>query len=318
VTLILTLVSRRFVLQVSDRMISSGGKALYPGSNKNVIYLARDALVSFGYSGLARLGQTPSDDWIARQITGVSDWGPPPIPWMMQSRVPQWLDIGLAVQHVTRGLTEEFMKAVSPGVRSLPHEVIIAGWQWKWGGSRARPIAWTISRRSDGTFVSESYFPRHHYGSHFFFASTPSSAMQAEQVRKAAAQLGAGAAADHRAAEALLVETIRRVAAQRPGVVGPHCMSIQIYPPRVSVRFVPDPGLTEERSLPAPLDKLGVTFAIGTAPVRDVRQAAPVGGVYAPWMVLGDRFVVSHSFMPVGAGPLSYVCGPFEVVVAGP
>ena len=268
-------------------MLSQADKPLYPASNKNVIYLARDAFVAFGYSGLARLGLTPTDDWIARQLAGVADWGPPPTPWMSQVRLPQWLDIGRAVQRLTDRLNDAFTNQVSLGLQNFPHEVIVAGWQWKWRGSRARPIAWTISREDGESFVCETHFPRHEYGPGFIFGAIPSSANKTDAVQEARQALQAGAALDHHAAETLFVEVIRRVASERPGVVGPHCMSIYIYPPRAEVRFIPDSRLVEERSLPGPMQKLGVTFAIGPAPVDDTLEAAPVGGVYAPWMVLG-------------------------------
>lgn len=49
-TLHLTQVSYLYTLQVGDRLISGGIND--PLANKNIIYWARDAIVTLGYSGL--------------------------------------------------------------------------------------------------------------------------------------------------------------------------------------------------------------------------------------------------------------------------
>jgi hypothetical protein len=48
-TLILTYASARYVLQVTDRLVTQGGKIFDPLANKNLIYVARDAIVTVGY-----------------------------------------------------------------------------------------------------------------------------------------------------------------------------------------------------------------------------------------------------------------------------
>lgn len=67
-TLILTLVTPSQVLQVSDRLVTRGTSRFDEFANKNVIFLAKNALVTIGYSGLAYLDGVPTDHWLAEQI----------------------------------------------------------------------------------------------------------------------------------------------------------------------------------------------------------------------------------------------------------
>jgi hypothetical protein len=61
---------------VGDRLVSSvkGGKVSEhdPRANKQVIVIARDALASIGYTGLAYLGDRPTDDVLAEVAAGSS------------------------------------------------------------------------------------------------------------------------------------------------------------------------------------------------------------------------------------------------------
>src|SRR5262245_32888941 len=102
-TLHLTQISNRYTLQVSDRLVSGGVQD--PLANKNLIYWARDALVTIAYSGLAyELSRsdhnTPTDEWIAEILRG----GPIPRgpdgvrPASFGSdKISGWLDVGQSI-----------------------------------------------------------------------------------------------------------------------------------------------------------------------------------------------------------------------------
>jgi hypothetical protein len=72
VTLILTVATRGFVLQVSDRLVTKHQwrHTHDPASNKKIIFITQDSLVTIGYSGLAYFGSTPTDEWLAGQLSG--------------------------------------------------------------------------------------------------------------------------------------------------------------------------------------------------------------------------------------------------------
>src|SRR6476469_5543563 len=73
-TLVLSYITRGYAFQVSDRLltrrIGTSQKQFDVLSNKNVVYLARDALVSLGYTGWAYLDGIPTDQWIAQKLAG--------------------------------------------------------------------------------------------------------------------------------------------------------------------------------------------------------------------------------------------------------
>jgi hypothetical protein len=113
-TLHITLTSNRFILQLSDRLVSVQRRgSLTPfdeTANKTVIYFARDGWVSIGYTRLAYLGGIPTDQWIAEKLIGEelsSQRGPSggiPI-GLVAGPVYRWFDIGLAKQVLQRGVT---------------------------------------------------------------------------------------------------------------------------------------------------------------------------------------------------------------------
>jgi hypothetical protein len=71
VTQVLTWGCPNYFVQVSDRLVTGGSRS-DPCANKTVVYRARDALVSIGYSGIAYVDQTPTDDWIVEHLWGNS------------------------------------------------------------------------------------------------------------------------------------------------------------------------------------------------------------------------------------------------------
>jgi hypothetical protein len=66
-TLIVAHVARYGVIHVSDRLLTERGTArpLDAFSNKALLYLCADAIVAIGYTGLAYIGDSPADVWIA-------------------------------------------------------------------------------------------------------------------------------------------------------------------------------------------------------------------------------------------------------------
>jgi hypothetical protein len=73
VTLVLSLMSDRYVVQVSDRRLTwSDGRTAEDRENKTV-FLCNFA--AFGYTGLARLGTAPTHEWIAEMLNRPGDIG---------------------------------------------------------------------------------------------------------------------------------------------------------------------------------------------------------------------------------------------------
>jgi len=131
-TVILTVqASPIFILQLSDRLVSvsqgSGGpaKPFDALSNKTAVYRANDAIVSIGYTGVAYLGDLPTDEWIAQVL-----WGEPlpePGPWggipMRIRGKPIVRDIGTAIHKLKSELESLPLKERGPIA------ITIAGWK---------------------------------------------------------------------------------------------------------------------------------------------------------------------------------------------
>jgi hypothetical protein len=73
-TQILTAACPHYVIQVSDRLLTKACgtdvREFDPIANKTVVFRARDAIVTIGYSGIAFVGSMPTDDWIAQTLWG--------------------------------------------------------------------------------------------------------------------------------------------------------------------------------------------------------------------------------------------------------
>jgi hypothetical protein len=95
VTLVLTAVAPNFVVQVSDRLVTDAGsgKVLDPVTNKTVIYLARNAHVTIGYSGLAYIEGITTDRWIAQILRDQDLEQPGGRGLMMMGAAPSVFDI---------------------------------------------------------------------------------------------------------------------------------------------------------------------------------------------------------------------------------
>lgn len=150
-TLVLSELSRRWVLQATDRLVSRNGKPFDALANKNVVFLARDGIVVIGYTGLAYLDDPPvtTDSWIARHLApGLSPQDEGEGALQVVGYPPgRWPDLGKALLTLGADLTSLFERNRSFGSPSL--QLVAAGWQWKatgwrWNLARSRPILWWV------------------------------------------------------------------------------------------------------------------------------------------------------------------------------
>lgn len=148
-TLVLTLVTTRYVMQVADRLVTTDGKRFDPASNKSLIYLARNAIVTIGYSGLAYLDGIPTDEWIAQKLWGRElprhDDGRA-VGHVLGGELRQSLDIGRAIERVRSG-SQNALRKDRGALKARFLQIVLAGWQWRRMGSRTicRPILHSIS-----------------------------------------------------------------------------------------------------------------------------------------------------------------------------
>ena len=292
-TLILTLASIHYILQVGDRLVTlhPGGKTFDPMSNKNVVYLAKDAIVSIGYSGPAYLDDVPTDQWIAQKLRGEDFAGDR---WAMHmGRASRWFDIGQSVELLRQQCEGAFARLPDP----VSLELVIAGWQWR--RRHARPIVWEITNTASDPRVFEKTAPNRHWylekPNRFAIYSTPNNNPLSDYDFQAVGERLKSAYSAEQSLS-LLVDTIRLAARKMP-IVGPHCMSILLPPPgfrKVLVRYLP--ATAQE------------------ATISTAQKEVTVPAAFCPGIV-GPQIAVRPSIL-VGAWQVQL--GPFEVTLEAP
>lgn len=258
-TLILTCATPRFVVQVSDRLVTRGGKAFDPASNKAVIYQAENATVAIGYSGLAHIEGLPTDQWIAEKLRYAGSLNPIPEP---QPR----LELGRVEHHMDLGQSLSMLRTECERVyRSMPSnqrerlQISIGGWQLRRRGHRftARPILHLLENGLDAPHRSdfkEKALPRYwHYSrdGDLYLVTIPDGHFTTAQRKQFFAEVrcvrNATSLTD------LMVATVRNVAQRVTDLVGGDCMVILMPPPSsqaINAKYVPG-GLNGESMGPA-------------------------------------------------------------------
>jgi hypothetical protein len=301
VTLILTYVSPLLAVQVSDRLLTfpADGTAFDHASNKTLVYIARDAVVTIGYSGDAYMYRTPTDQWLAELLTGLPLTGSGPRGGgvaMHFGRRERSLDIGQSVELLRRRCSTWW--TLFRWSAQQPPRFVIAGWQR--GRRRWRPVLWTI--RYDARFDvyrSEASYPRHAWAEGFCrLTAVPERAPISDaEWHNAVLHLHKRLPADE--VVGILLSLIRS-AAGRSSFIGPDCMSTAIYPPHwnpsAHVRYLP---VHEARF------------------IDDIFSSPPkaLPATFSPWIIT-PRLVQPPS---ITVGPtLDVVAGGFRVVIDGP
>jgi hypothetical protein len=73
-TLILGIYTNWHAIQVSDRLVRLATAPPLPYdtlANKTVVYFARRGVLSISFTGIAYIGRTPTDQWVAEKLSGI-------------------------------------------------------------------------------------------------------------------------------------------------------------------------------------------------------------------------------------------------------
>ncbi|MGH2587931.1 MAG: hypothetical protein ACRDJE_23670 [Dehalococcoidia bacterium] len=285
---------------MSDRLVTRApdGTVFDPASNKNVVYLAQDAVVTIGYSGAAYMYRTPTDQWVVETLTGLplAGSGPRGSIAMHFGRRQRALDIGRSVEMLTNRCST-WWKLFQWKIQQPP-QFMIAGWQR--GRRRWRPILWSIKydRRFD-VYRREQRYPRHAWAEgRCDLAVVPQGVpILQDEWQDFVQRFRPQWPPDEM--EQAFVSVIRSAARYIPQI-GPDCMSILIYPPHAApvarVRYLP---VTQ------------ATF------IEDIVSSPPIAipAGFSPWLLtLG--MVLPPSLMVTG--PMSAVCGDYHVILEAP
>jgi hypothetical protein len=302
-----------YVMQVSDRRLTerTSGRQFDALTNKNVIFRARDGLVSICYAGPAYLEHVSTDTWIACKLAdedigaylGGEKVG------MRMGSLPKkpWLDIGQAVDLLRREL----------GALNLVDrlDVMVAGWQECKRGMR--PICWAIEARGT-TATAESPLHRYwHYerspdGGRYYYVveipGDPGAWLSPSQLEFLIWLLRLAVSSQETAVRRLIWAV--RCVAGRTSAVGADCMCILLpnpnKQPELFVRYEP---VTEGRAIITG-GKRGVEVPAAFTPwyVGPRIHAPPrtIGGGGVGLMLNHIRVIELTPPMPKGTGLLSF------------
>jgi len=243
-TLILARASAEFVLQVTDRLVSLNQKPFDKLANKNILYIASNAVVTLAYTGEAYLDNIPTDHWIAQKLLGF-EIDPANPPAMAAGQNGSKRDIGQSFRILTDELDRQDPK------KRLSLLVSVQGWQWNSRG-RLRPLVGHITRMPSRNSFDVHFEQRDWYLKGAQTISAPYANIGIEELTELSNQLRDK---QPKEAEVLLVDKIRQISNTNTWV-GPHCISVllpQLSNPNIFVRYhTADPSvLSNQQALEA-------------------------------------------------------------------
>ena len=256
---------------MADRLVTKRGKEHDRFADKTILFCATNCILSIGYTGLAYVGEKPTDQWIVEQLTRVID----DRPMAIRSGSFDHVDVGRALARIH--------DAFERYPAQLPHAwrkywadaaVFTGGWQWTSRG-HSRPILASITNNPSDTSCQLEYAERHWYvgkGEQVRLWGGPLENAPGEDRTQLRNRLAEVKTRDD--VEQALVHFIRNVA-NRNRLVGQNCMSILLSPPRF--------GIARVRYMPriAPDDD-------------DLSDVASVA--YTPWIV-GENLILALSLI---------------------
>jgi hypothetical protein len=226
-TLIFTKVSRQYVLQVSDRLVTQSYTKFDELANKSIIFCALNGILVISYTGHAFIENIPTDQWISEILIGerfLNDDKPPALGCLKT----KYLYTGPALNSIKESLSN-----VGNNKKSWidkPFYLSIAGWLWAPKG-KIRPVMGSLGKSSGTTMFKFRYKPRYWFsGNRFTISAIPGSNCRKGTLQDLANQLPDKNIDE---AEKILSDKIIEVSNYNP-VVGPDCMSISIPPPQLA------------------------------------------------------------------------------------
>ena len=196
-----------------------------------------------GYSGIAFIGNVPTDQWIAEKLIGkpFDRTRKPPAFWTGKVLDPL-LDIGQSLELLKKcfdqALTTEIRKDWRKYWEANSFDLMIAGYQWNRKG-RVRPILAWLGKSTDSKTFELVWEPRDWYlGRRFNLGVIPAENVSPAHIRFVAEELSNKSIDE---TKDFLVRTIRQTSRNLPEV-GPNCISILLLPPHIAqahITYIP-------------------------------------------------------------------------------
>jgi hypothetical protein len=303
VTIILSVVTAEYAVQVSDRLLTQsvpvkGGVRYDPwdeATNKSVIVLGRDGLFAMGYTGPAHISGATTDGWIAEVVAGENLGANQVRPDFGAIRIMN----GTSTDRVLATRFPELARRVDEANKAgkLTHRltVDVVGLGWKDLEELAWPaydhLGWV---EEEGRYMMGMSPQRWGYERRIFAGATGRSKKRAQKL------LGERfSGADFPSKEetaAALIDILRSLPPQDP-TVGRDCLvtTIQAVPPHVRIKYEPY-GITQ----------MSVEFKGG--------RTVTVEAASTPWIITPDRL-----FAPLAiTDSIPFASSGFDFSLEGP
>ncbi len=264
-TQIFSVVTRRCVFHVSDRLLSQkttgSARPFDTNSNKVVVFRANDAQVVGSYTGRAYLDSIPSDMFIAQSLLGSPLSGSA---FESVGRAASWTDIGRSVERLRADLSSAFLRLPKQD-RTPNFEVSILGWRQRIGRNRRiTPVIWEL-KRSPGAYETEFRIVRHQRWWRWDWGFTLTSIPTLRDEGLVSSMLGRIRESGNESPEVIkrvLLDALHRCTLASPEFVGRSCLMVTLTPtasPQARLRYVVDTGRPDD--------------------------LAPDGHGYSPWVI---------------------------------
>lgn len=240
-TLVLHYLSGRFILQVSDRLVSlSNGQRHDPQSNKTLLLSTPDSLTVLAYSKLAMVQGLPTDEWLARKVTGVTEVITSPLgtnagTWAA-TRVGriQLPSITQVARNLCHDLDAAYLQFTAPEQAAAPM-VSLTGYRWRPGRPQyASAFSWPIERLGSGQYGVDRRIPRHWTVPFYLTAMPMPTPFSDGELRQWITKLES--VCEPQEVEDVLVAMIRAASMRAPNRIGEDAMCILVQPAQGLVR----------------------------------------------------------------------------------
>jgi hypothetical protein len=297
VTIILSVATPLYAIQVSDRLLTLQVGNRYepwdPTSNKTIILLARDGLVSLGYSGPAHIYGATMDGWIAGVLSGEDVGADRPRPnfGLSIGGTTASLPLHTHLNAVTDRLNEAVKAAKVPNKLSITY----VGLRWNSLKKPAWPafgrIGWDARQAAYAMAMSKRRWPP---GTNYAFGASGRSRARAQTMLRQ--RLSRTDLVTKEETTATLIDILRALPPNDP-TVGKDCLitTVEAVAPHLHVKYEP-----------YDIRQISVAFTGRTV----IKSAA-----FTPWIVTPGLVASPQAVAGSGA---RYQSGLFEFSVEGP
>ena len=231
-TLIISNASRYFVLQISDRLVTKSNITFDEFANKSIVFSGLNGILAISYTGLAFIGETPTDQWLSEKLIGETFPNERILPALGFGKT-KFVHIGPALNTLKKSLSEDAISAIKPELRQYwidsPFYLSIAGWLW--GSKGFRPIIGWLEKPSRKNDFKLEFNPRHSiYGNKFAISILPTSKKNQETMHNLINLL---CKRNINETEKIIIGVMQEISKSDPSV-GADYISILIPPPSLA------------------------------------------------------------------------------------